>query len=438
MEAFLFRVVEDGVRHKTEINLVKTLLIISVSLFVTPSIFADAVNQRYSINFAPNPSSVAQLEFYHILVSRFERQYPQVDVHINSQMMESHKQRVADFNQGNTQDIDVMLAFAGTQLESLIRSGHIAAIDEVWFKHDLDNVFPYSTKQMVSIEGQPFAIPLAYYQWGFYYRKSFFQRWGLSEPENWEQFLATIQQLATVVDSPLNFSGANPWTTLAWFDYLSLRLLGREYYLELMAGSRSFNTPEVANVFEHWQQLIQAGAFDPVHKGLSWQQSLPFFYRGKTALMLQGNFFLADAPESLLSDIGFFPFPRMIVDMPNYEIAPMDTVVMASHAKDKPFVKEFLVFLSLHETQTFFSEYVDVISPRSDYQPNNNYLLQVGAELLHNADGLVQYFDRETDPEFTRIAGETFVTFMSGEITVEMVLTKLESARQMYLLKPSS
>ncbi|MDM7862306.1 ABC transporter substrate-binding protein [Alteromonas sp. ASW11-36] len=374
------------------------------------------------------------MEFYHILAARFENQYPQTKIRIKSQTMESHKRRVEAFYHGDTQEIDVMLAFAGTQLNTLIASGHIASLEALWNENDFDVVFSDSTKQIISDQGEPFALPVGYYQWGFYYRKSLFEQWNLSVPQTWQELLEFTKDAKEFADAPLNFSGASQWTTLAWFDYIALRLMGREHYLALLNGQRSFLSPEVESIFSHWQELIEAGGFDNTQVSLTWQEALPFFYRGKTAITLQGNFFLADAPEGILDDIGFFPFPNINPRMPRYEIAPTDVAVMSKSAVNKPFVREFIEFLSAYETQAFFSDYVDIISPRNDYLSPNNRLLQVGAEHLKSSDGIVQFFDRETTVEFTQEAAQLFVEFMQGKLDIDTVVSELEGAREKYLL----
>ncbi|WP_164084774.1 ABC transporter substrate-binding protein [Alteromonas flava] len=394
---------------------------------------SEETQSRQAIRFAVNPSSVAQQELYHLLAQRFEFKYPNVKVKVLPQTLEAHKQRVINVCNGVVTDVDIMLAYAGTQLSNLIQCEKLAALDSLWSEQQLGERFPVSIQSVVRRNKHYFAIPMAYYQWGIYYRKSLFTQWNISPPHDWAEFVAVIQRLHEHAITPLSFSGGSSWSTLAWFDYLTLRLLGREHYLALLTGSAPFNSPQVIDVLQHWLQIIQLGAFDPIHAPLTWNGILPFFYRSKIAMMLNGNFFLAHVPESIKADIGFFPFPRLKTDMPRYEDAPTDVAVALKAAIDKPYVKEFMLFLAELDTQTFLAEYVGKIAPHNDFKPRDDFFLATGAEHLANADGLVQYFDRETNVEFTRAAGAIFVEFMQQSINVKETAEALEQAREKYL-----
>jgi multiple sugar transport system substrate-binding protein len=233
--------------------------------------------------------------------------------------------------------------------------------------------------------------------------------------------------------TPLNFTGQSPWSTLAWFDYLTLRLFGIEKYRALMSGSESFDQASVRQVIDHLDQLIRAKAFDPKHQSLTWQEALPFFYRGRIAMMLNGNFFLAHVPADVREDIGFFPFPNLVSAMPRYENAPTDIAALALQAKNKPHALAFMVFLTSFEAQQMIARYVGKISPHRLFEPDDQYLLAQGKLHLQNAAGVVQYFDRETNADFSAAAGDILVDFMAQRKSSEQVIAALEQARKDFL-----
>lgn len=386
--------------------------------------------EEHKITFAANPSSAKQQEVYHLLAQRFEALNPNISVVVSSQSLEAHKQRVQNFYNGDTDDIDVMLAYAGTQLQQLIASGQLQPLTALWEEYQLNQHFSPSIKQLVSEQQIPFAIPMAYYQWGIYYQKSLFEQLQLIIPTDWTDFIALIQTLKVNDITPLNFSGGSTWSSLAWFDYLSLRILGRDKYLALVKGELPFTTPEVKEVFTHWQQLIQAGAFERAHSVMTWSEILPFFYRQKMAMMLNGNFFLAHVPEHVRKDVGFFPFPRIRENMPRYESAPTDVAVLNANSDDLPAAKKFIAFLASLEAQTLVANYVGKIAPHVNYQPTDRYLLNEGKAHLESANGLVQYFDREASEHFTGKAGKLFIDFMCEKLTVDSLIIQLEIARK--------
>lgn len=406
------------------------LLLLLTFAFCAPS----NANQEV-ITFAVNPSSAKQQEVYHLLAQRFEAQHPHIKVRVSSQSLESHKVRILDYLKGEGLEIDVLLAYGGTQLHSLIDSEKITPLASLWLEHNLDARFSAPIKELVSKDSMPYAIPMAYYQWGFYYRKSLFNKLGLTVPDDWPTFITLVNTLDERNITPLNFSGGSSWSTLGWFDYLSLRLLGREKYLALVRGELSFTSPEVRDVFVHWQQLIEHKAFDSAHAEMTWSEILPFFYRERIAMMLNGNFFLAHVPDTIRSDVGFFPFPTINPELPRYESAPTDVAVLTTTGASKPAARKFMVFLATLEAQTMLADYVGKIATHLEYDAEPRFLLDIGKTHLQNADGLVQYFDREASDAFSNGAAALFVAFIKQELSVDLLIAKLEAMRTQIHIK---
>ena len=46
-----------------------------------------------------------------------------------------------------------------------------------------------STMPSVTFDGKQYALPYSYYQWGVYYRKDIFAKYGLGIPKSWGDFL---------------------------------------------------------------------------------------------------------------------------------------------------------------------------------------------------------------------------------------------------------
>lgn len=402
-----------------------------VGLLIWQNSHADETN---TIILAANPSSAAQQELYHLLAQRFEKLNPDIRVKVSSQSLEDHKKRVINFYRGEDQTFDILFGYAGTQLNEMVASGQIAPLTKLWEEKQLDSKFSPLIRPVVFYHNQPYAMPISYYQWGLYYRKSMFERWGISPPQNWTQLLTLIEELKRQNITPLNLSGASSWSSLAWFDYLTLRLLGKAHYLDLLSGKASFDTPDVRKVLIHWQQLVDAGAFESSHSQLTWSSILPFFYRGKIAMMLNGNFFLAHVPAKLREDIGFAPFVAINTDMPRYENAPTDIAVLTKRAENNPHARSFMTYLSELASQALVSEYAGKISPHIQHIPDDKFLLKQGKQHIQTAAGLVQYFDREANDAFTQAAGPLFVGFMTGATSVDEVIEQLEQARHEHLI----
>jgi multiple sugar transport system substrate-binding protein len=60
----------------------------------------------------------------------------------------------------------------------------------------------------------------------------------------------------------------------------------------------------------------------------------------------------------------------------------------------------------------------------------NDRFLERGKQILSNAAGLTQYFDRDTNEEFAAIAMRGFQEFMVAPDRRDRILADLEQARQ--------
>ncbi|GFD90402.1 hypothetical protein KUL152_26280 [Tenacibaculum sp. KUL152] len=121
-------------------------------LLLTLAFCAPSIANQEDITFAVNPSSAKQQEVYHLLAQRFEAQHPHIKVRVSSQSLESHKVRILNYLKGEGLEIDVLLAYGGTQLHSLIDSKKITPLASLWLEHNLDARFSAPIKELVSKE----------------------------------------------------------------------------------------------------------------------------------------------------------------------------------------------------------------------------------------------------------------------------------------------
>jgi multiple sugar transport system substrate-binding protein len=282
---------------------------------------------------------------------------------------------------------------------------------------------------VVSANSVVYALPLNYYQWGIYYKKSVFAKLSISPPANWQELLAVIATLKVHDIVPFSLNGGSKWSLAAWFDYLNLRLNGLGFHLALLSGKINFTDPRVVNIFTHWKQLIEVQAFDVRNLDFTWKQSLPLLYRNYTAMTLMGNFFVAHIPDSMKSEFNFIAFPNLISDMPRYEDVPFDLAVVAESTKEPAAALTFLKFLAEAETQAMFSNYVGKISPNLHAKVADQYFIIEGKHHIESAAGAAQYFDRDSPQGFSNAANDVFYDFVKSPKEINETVVKLEALR---------
>ena len=369
-----------------------------------------------------NQSDPAPRQVFTNVVEEFKKQNPDMQVEFNTMDHEGYKTAIRNWL--TTEPPDVVYWFAGNRMKAFVDRGLLDDVSDIWQKNNYDQVFK-STLPSMTVDGKQWGIPFAYYQWGVYYRKDLFDKYGISVPKSWDEFLAAGKKLKDNGITPFTIGTKFPWTAAGWFDYLNLRINGYDFHIQLMDGKVPYSDPRVKEVFAKWKELIDAGFFLANHSNYSWQESVPFLINGKAAMILIGNFFTPMIPADMNDKFGFFPFPVIKPDIADGEDAPVDTIHIPAKAKNKAGARKFLEFVAKPETQETIAEGIKQLPPNSNAKAPVDPFLEAGVKLLEKAK-TAQFYDRDTNPEMATEGMKGFQEFMTYPSRVDAILQRLD------------
>ena len=328
---------------------------------------------------------------------------------------------------------DIITWQGGNRLFQYVDNRQAKDLTALWNKHGWKQTFSEGSQGAVFRDGSYYGIPLSYYQWGLYYRASVFESLGIQAPQNWDEFLSVCARLNQADIVPLTIGAKNKWPSAAWFDYLNLRVNGLEFHQSLLAGEHAFTDQRVVAVMEKWKALLDANCFTNKFNGWAWQQAMPYLYHKLGGMTLIGNFFAGSLPERLKEDFRFTPFPIIDSSVPRFEEAPLDILMVPAYAKISSSLETFLVSLADVQFQQSYNDASSMISPNVNVPPSKNYFIQEGQKLLSSAQGVSQFFDRDTNAEMAGAATVIFTEFLEHH-DVNKAVDALEKARQSHLL----
>ena len=323
-----------------------------------------------------------------------------------------------------TEPVDLAFWFAGERLNQVVDQNLLRPMDDPVLKAALTRNFVESTVGATTLKGNTYGLPLSYYGWGFYYRKSLFASLGLRPPTQWSEFVELGRKLKAAGIAPTAVGAAEGWPAAAWFDYLNLRMNGIEFHRKLLAGEARFTDPKVRDVMLQWRRLQELGFFMPETLEKSWDAPLPFLYRNLVGMVLMGGFASAKFPPQLAQDIGFFPFPAMVANVPQFEDAPLDVLVLPKSGKNPEAAKRFLLFLSQSAVLNTYNHKVNQLSPLRSFQASANNAEEV--QTLQSAKAIAFYFDRDAKPHLVEPAFAAFKQFMVAPFDVEKAIAALD------------
>jgi len=411
-------------KRKREARMKKvTLVVLGVVLLFG---FAGLAKQTIVLNsYMSDPAPKAVLAQ---LVQQFEDANPDYTVVVNTFAHEDFKTLLRTWLPMDKAP-DVVTWFAGERMRYFASQGLVEPLDDVFGTDGFSSYFPASFQSSSEYNDQVYFLPQSWYWWGVYYRKSIFEKLGISTPVTWKQFLDACDKIKTAGYIPITIGTKYLWTAAGWFDYLDLRVNGFSFHMDLTAGKIPYTDPRVKKVFEYWKQLVDGGYFIQDNSAYSWQEAANYLFTGKAAMYLMGQFIFDTAPDEVKSDMGFFRVPVIDGTLGLHEETPIDGFMIPAHAVNKDGAKVFLKFIASKEAQQFFAEQLGRLAANKDVPPPDAQAQQ-GLDMILASNGVSQFYDRDTNPEMATAGMNGFVEFMTYPDRLDSILQQLEQKRQ--------
>lgn len=348
-----------------------------------------------------------------------------------------YKQSLNDWFEG-AETPDVIQWQGGERLFQYVRKSWVEPITDFWIDNSLDSSFTPAIQGTVTYGQEIYGVPYSFYHWGFYYKHSVFQSLGIQPPQTWDDLLAMCTTMRAAGLEPIVIGTRYHWPAAAWFDYLNLRLNGSDFHLALTRGEINYTDDKVRDVFDHWKELLDADCFiaAATHRKMNWRDPLPYLYRDMAGTGLFGNFVTGEFAPRYEADFRFFPFPK-INDVPRAEEAPTDIFLIPARSKHKENASKFLAFMARADIQEEMSRRLKTIPTNKYAAISNDRFIAQGSDLLQTADGVAQFFDRDTPKPMADTATVLFTDFMeTGD--VDTTLVALEAARRKFYRKSAT
>jgi multiple sugar transport system substrate-binding protein len=304
--------------------------------------------------------------------------------------------------------------FSGFRMKFFADKGFNTPVDAVWEKVK-GNFTAGFANAVVGNDKKVYGIPVDYYPWAIFYRKSVFADKKYTVPTTWDELIALCKKMQSDGLTPIAFGDKDGWPAQGTFDILNLRLNGYDFHVGLMAGKEKWTDPKVTTVFQKWAEFLPYHAKD--YAGLTWQNAADTLVQKKSGMYLLGLFvsaqFTATKNPADLEDLDFFPFPNLGTqyDAEKALDAPIDTMQISAKSPklsaEMDAAKAYLEFWSKGTTQLImFKNQPGLIPTASDADTSGYSALQKKAvAIVSQAQKITQYFDRDTRSDFAGANG---------------------------------
>lgn len=325
---------------------------------------------------------------------------------------------------------DLFSYWAGARTQSLVDSGLLAPIDDVWAEQQLDRRFSAAVSRACTYSGRKYAVPLTQHYVAIFYDKKLFGSLGLKPPATWDEFLATCARIKAAGRIPVALGARDKWPSQFWFDFLLLYTAGSSYRDWLMLGQASWRDPEVIKAFQLWQDMLARGFFTPQPSLYDWSEAAKSVANGQAAMTLMGTWIIGlfegklDLKEEV--DFDFFPFPQVDPKQPLVSIGPIDVALVAKSG-DAISAKKVAAFFSEVGPQQAMSRGSGALSPSRDIPPSfYSSLRKRILETITTTPGWDFAFDLAAPPSVAQAGLNAFSAFLSNPNGLDGYLAKLD------------
>jgi multiple sugar transport system substrate-binding protein len=304
--------------------------------------------------------------------------------------------------------------FSGFRMKFFASKGLATPMDDVWAKVKGNFSEGFATS-VVGDDKKVYGIPVDYYPWAVFYRKSVFADKKYTVPATWDDLKALCTKMQADGLTPIAFGDKDGWPAMGSFDILNLRMNGYDFHVNLMSGKEKWTDPKVTAVFQKWAEIVPFHAKD--YAGLTWQNAADTLVQKKSGMYLLGLFvsaqFAATKVQADLDDLDFFPFPTLgtTFDAEGALDAPIDIWQISSKsanlAAETDSAKAYMEFWAKGSTQILMFQNQPGLIPAAKDADTSTYsaLQKKAVEIVGKATRITQFLDRDTRPDFAGANG---------------------------------
>ena len=99
----------------------------------------------------------------------------------------------------------------GLELRSAATAGLLSDLSDVWQGGNFSEAYSQPFQDISRLDGAFRFVPAGFSWMGFFYNREVFERYELTPPANWEEFEHICDTLLTYGETPISFTGQNPF-----------------------------------------------------------------------------------------------------------------------------------------------------------------------------------------------------------------------------------
>jgi ABC-type glycerol-3-phosphate transport system substrate-binding protein len=220
--------------------------------------------------------------------------------------------------------------------------------------------------------GKAYAVPLAVFTYGLYYRTDVFNQYGIQPPQTWNQLVDACETIWSESNGdiyPFQVPSKFPWLPDLQFTSILSQSVSPEFFNGLITGTESWQDPQVLEAFQRYAELVPY--MPSYHTELGEFEATQEIAEKRVTMEISGPWrssMLKDAGLTPVVDFDWVPPPTIKSEFTKTMPTHSDVLVANVHTKYPEECRRFLEFVASTEGQQIFSSTSSTISANDDVE----------------------------------------------------------------------
>jgi raffinose/stachyose/melibiose transport system substrate-binding protein len=244
---------------------------------------------------------------------------------------------------------------------ALAKSGLLYDLTDAYAKYHW-KVYDFA-KERVTTDGKVYGIPGELETIGLFYNKELFAKLGLEPPTTLAELEAVSRKVRAVGKTPMAVSDKEGWEGGHLLSMALSSAIGPGAMEQLLAGKKSWNSPEVVDALDTWKRFDQQGYLPKSPTSVDYDTATASFYSGDAAMIPTGSWLVGEIDDNAKFDAGYIPFPGPKgagIFTGGLGSGPF----VSATSKKKPAALQFLNFLASEQHGAWTVENLHTIPPQ--------------------------------------------------------------------------
>jgi raffinose/stachyose/melibiose transport system substrate-binding protein len=222
------------------------------------------------------------------MIDDFEKTYPNLKVKWTKYSTDEIKQALRVSSAAGKM-ADAWFNWGGSLASPYDQGGHALELTpQLSSEYGVDKNIVPPALDLARYNGKLYGIPVWVRPMTIFYKKSLFDKYGLTAPTTFDELEKVCATLKSKGITPFACGGKFSWMTMRTTDFLIEHFAGPAMHDKLFSLEASYNSPEVIKAFAKLKEWVTNGYFNDGFISLDPNQSLPLLFQDKAAMTFQG------------------------------------------------------------------------------------------------------------------------------------------------------